>query len=294
MANFKLRTNSSQPNKPATASSDIRNIKYPLYEWNNIFMSQLGKEFGKKKRMTLTCNGFTFQAKIDPNNYNNSQQKRNIQIPVINGIIIQDFGYEAEKIELKGSAGMDFYQKIQEADAVFNNQSNSGSPTPATLTFENRVYTCFIDSFNSRISAVEATYEYIINLTVLQRSGLYNNVPQNNSSIANSNKIKNASTSLSGTNVVQYISYTGKTPKDYVSNNSSIAKNQQNNALQYISSNWSTAYQNTRPYPGDNSPLLNTEVLVVPNNWSDVLNSSGFISQGSLTSQISGDPTATA
>lgn len=294
MGNYKLKVNSSSPNKGATSQTNITNQKYPKYEWNNIFISQLGKEFGKQKRMSLTCNGYTFQAKIDPNNYVNTQQKRNIQIPVINGIVIQDFGYEAEKIELKGSAGMDFYLKIQEMDAVFNNQAGTSSNL-ATLIFENRVYTCYIDSFTHRRSAREATYEYSINLTVTKRSGDYPNTPQNNSSIANSNKIKNSALSTTGTNIVQYLQYTGKTPSNYVSSNSSlIPKNQQANALQYIQSNWANAYQNVRAYPGDNSPLLNTEVLVVPSNWSNVLNGTIFSSSLGAGSQLSGDPTATA
>lgn len=89
-----------------------------------------------------------FTAHLGPNDINSAQQKRSAQLDTISGVVIQDFGFKPEILEIKGTTGSAYYQELNQMDAIFKSQ-NLGSPTPVTVTLEYTTYQAFGENLNT-------------------------------------------------------------------------------------------------------------------------------------------------
>jgi hypothetical protein len=303
MASIPPQINTSSQGKPAGSNISTNtsyqamanaspNNLYKNYNFPNMYTEQAGKNNGTKLRFSITCNSFTFQAHIDPEHLIDEQGKRIVQIDVLTGIVLQDFGYTVQAIELRGTTGAAYYDEIDALDRVFNNQSTGGVPTPATLVLESRTYTGVFTRFEFDRIVRDNRYTYVIGFTVLQRGKTYNNSNFNYASaVVAARKAQNSIGYGTGLNQTTYIDYAGQTPNAYASANSNIPLSQKGIALTYLAAQWSTAPQNAnRSYPGDYNPLNANEVLVVPINWNSVLtgNASTPSSSQSNTSNYTG------
>lgn len=306
MAGVPPQVNTSSPGQPAGSNVSTNkyqqlanaspNNLYKNYNFPNMYMEQSGKNDGKKLRFSLACNSFTFQAHIDPEHLTDDQGKRLVQIDVLTGIVLQDFGYTVQSIELRGSTAAAYYDEIDSLDRVFNNQSTNGVPTPATLIIEGRTYTGVFTRFEFDRIAQDNRYKYVIGFTVLQRGKRYDNSNFNYSSaVVAARQARNAIASGTGQNVTTYVDNTGNTPADYVSSNPNIPRSKKGTALAYLASQWSTAPQNSsRSYPGDYNTMNSGEVLVVPVNWNSILQgnaSTPTSAQGNTSNYLSGSVT---
>lgn len=306
MANVAPQVNVSSPGTPASANvpgnkyqtlaNNNPNNIYKNYNFPNMYLEQSGKQVGKKMRFSLSCNSFTFKAHLDPEHITDDQGKRLVQIDVLSGIVLQDFGYTVQNIELRGSTGAAYYDEIAQLDTVFNNQSTTGTVTPATLVLEGRTYTGVFSRFEFDRVAKDNRYTYIIGFTVLQRGATYDNTNFNyNSAVVAANRARNAIASGNGVSINMTVDNTGRTPADYVNSNMSIPKTKTGVALTYLANQWSSAPQNKRSYPGDNSVMNAGEVLVVPVNWNNVLSGNAATpssSQGAAYNVLSGAVTS--
>ena len=283
-SNNSIPSNVPDPDLSATiGTSDIYpynsvsslGTSYKNYLFSNMYKEQNGKNQNKLLRFSLACKGLKFQAHLDPSHITDEQGKRIVQLDTLTGIVLQDYGYTARRIEIRGTTGAAYYVEIKRLDDLFNNQSTSGQPTPATLTLESRTYTGVWKEFSFERMAQENTYKYIIGFVVMNVGKLSGNDNAINfsSSVTQSNTIQNASSSSTGQNLVQYIPYAGNSPNDYVTSiPQSITIPQRQQALNYINAHWSDASDfNKRSYPGDRANLLQNEVLVVPLDWSTIL-----------------------
>lgn len=274
------QVNSSLPNQPAESGPSNVNPgnQYKNYDFHNMYLEQSGKsgiKRGKILRFSMSCNGVTFNAHLDPNHLTDTQGKRLIQLDVLTGIVLQDFGYTPEIIEFQGTTGAQYYVELLKMQNVFTKQSTNGIiPTPATLTIERRTYTGVWKDFTWNRQVLDGNvYKYDI-VFVVMSAGAIQPADTVKSSVIAANTVAVAAANANGMNQVQYVSYAGNTAYNYVSTNPAINNTQRSAALAYLRQNWSTATQNVRSYPGDNANLSITEVLVVPASWSSVLSSS--------------------
>jgi hypothetical protein len=253
---------------------------YKNYDINNMFQEQSAKQTKPALRFTLVCNGFKFQGHIDPNHLIDNQSKRLVQIDTLTGIVLQDFGYMMQNLELRGTTGSAYYLEIQRMDAVFNNQSTGGSatasnPTPCVLTIEGRTYSGVWKDFSFERQAQENTYKYTIVFDVMTKGKYSNNGTSSNfnSTQTQKNQITNGLTSSNGKAQVNYVNYPGNTPRQYANSIFQFYKvGSTAQILQYLKNNWSSAPQNANSaYPGDDGKLSTTQVLVTPLNWNTVL-----------------------
>jgi len=265
---------------PYGSQSQSKN-PYKNYDINNMFQEQSAKQTNPSLRFTLVCNGFKFQGHIDPNHLIDTQSKRIVQIDTLTGIVLQDFGYMMQILELRGTTGSAYYQEIQRMDAVFNNQSTGGSasasnPTVCTLTIEGRTYSGVWKDFTFERQAQINTYNYTIVFDVMTKGKFTNSTssPGNFDSVqTQKNQIANGLTSSNGKAQVNYVSWPGQTPRSYAKSIVQFYKvGTTAQILQYLKNNWSTALQNKgSSYPGDDGKVSNTQVLVTPLNWNTVL-----------------------
>ena len=256
-------------------SPESLKTNYKNYNFNNMVKEQIGKLKSPMSRFSLVCNGYKFQAHIDPQHIVNNQSKRIVQLDTLTGIVLQDFGYSAQTLELRGTTGAAFYTEISKLNDVFNNQSTNASPTVCTLVLESITYSGVWKEFTYERQSQDNIYKYTIGFTVMTAGKSQAASPGNfNSAVTQANKTANALTSSDGSSKVSYIPWAGKTPYAYVAAlNQVIPTGSRSVALAFISKNWSTAPQNTRSYPTDKGYLKSTEVLVVPLDWNTVLNS---------------------
>lgn len=256
-------------------SAQSQKTQYKNYNFVNMADNQISKSKNPLTRFSLTCNGYSFQAHIDPNHIINTQAKRIAQLDTLTGIVLQDYGYMAQTFEIRGTTGAAYFLEIQKLNDVFNNQSTSGTPTVCTLTLETITYSGVWKEFSFERQAQENTYKYTIGFTVM-KLGKYTPASDGNfnSQITQSNTAKNAMNSSDGKSKVTQVSWAGKTPQSYVESISQyVPASKRSVALAYIKQNWSTASQNkARNYPGDRANLNTGEVLVIPLDWSTILN----------------------
>jgi len=304
MASIPPQINTSSLGKPAGSNVSTNtsyqamanaspNNLYKNYNFPNMYAEQSGKNNGTKLRFSLSCNNFTFQAHIDPEHLIDEQGKRIVQIDVLTGIVLQDFGYTVQAIELRGSTAIAYYDEIDKLDRVFNNQSTSGVGTPATLIIEGRTYTGVFTRFEFDRMIQDNRYKYVIGFTVLQRGKTYNNSNFNYASaVVAARKAQNSIGYGTGLNQTTYIDYAGQTPNAYASSNPNIPLSQKGIALAFLRQMWPTATANSgRSYPGDYNTLNDGEVLVIPINWNSVLQANASTpssSQGSTSNYLSG------
>jgi len=281
MAN-KPKVNKSSPGVPAGSKPKAGNRSYDIfspkneyknYDFPNMFVEQTAKVNNAQLRFSLECNKTKFQAHLDPTHLTDDQGKRIVQLDTLTGIVLQDYGYTAQNIELRGSTGAKYYQKILEMDNVFNNQSTSGNPTICTLIIEGRTYSGVWKAFTFDRIAQENTYKYVIGFTVMKQGKFYDNIANNfNSTQISSGTLKNAIESKDGKSNVKYVPDVGQTATKYVTGEKTISASKRKQALAYIATHWKDFKGNkARQYPGDNAAIKKGEALVVPIDWSKVL-----------------------
>ena len=281
VANKVTRPNPQSTNSNLTVSaSDIYPYKiatnlnnhYKNYNFKNMAKEQVGKLKTPLLRFSLICNGYKFQAHIDPNHIVNNQMKRIVQLDTLTGIVLQDYGYGAQSLELRGTTGAAFYVEIDKLNTVFNNQSTNAAPTPCQLILEGITYQGVWKEFTYERQSQDNIYKYTIGFTVMS-IGKISSSNNTSSAVIAAKKTANALTISNGKNKVNIMPWAGRTPAAFVAATSSIPANQRNAALSFLNANWKTATVNKRSYPGDNATLLSNEMLVVPLSWANVLNS---------------------
>ena len=266
---------------PASYKSHLNSKNsYKNYDIYGMYEQQTLKNTEPMRRFSLVCNGYKFQAHIDPSHMVDTKAKRLVPLDTLTGIVLQDYGYVMQTIELKGTTGAAYYKEIEKLDDVFSNQSTTGTatqsnPTICVLKIENRTYSGVWAGFTFERQAQENTYKYTIIFNVMVKDTYVdaNASPGNfNSTLTQKGKVVNSANSSNGKNQVTYVSWDGKTPSSYAD---TIVKQfgKKSQILQFLQKNWSSAPQNKRSFPLAPSGVVNPgEVLVVPLNWSTVLN----------------------
>lgn len=280
--NFFSKPIVSSPGKSAEEQSKTIAANTP-YDIAYAFTQQSSKNTNKLLRMRLSVPSpnigepdYVFQAHLDPNHLINEQGKRVVELDTLTGVVIQDFGFKPERLELKGTTGSSYYREIGEMDLIFNSQSLNGTPTRVTLKIEDRTYQCVWLGwmFGRQQSAAGGNLiEYTMNFTVLQRGESFD-VSNNLYDAAAQNKRPDSSLpSASGTTVQKNVDAHGKSPRDYCKSTPEIPKQKIPDALSYIKSYWNTKLNGGLAYQGDNFKLKKGQVLTVPNNWADIIGS---------------------
>ena len=276
-------SSSTIPGQNPTTQLNNFKSQYPNYNFPNMFKEQVGKSSGYLQRLTLIIPGvngstpYAFIAHIDPNHLTHEQNKRVVQQDVITGVVLQDFGYTVENIELKGTTGAAYYTEIQALDLIFNNQSVNGLPLQVTMTIESRTYTGVWKSFSYQRMIVPQggnIYEYTMSFTVLQRMDTTgsNDTALTGSSVVSQNASANAANGTS-TLTFSYIQQPGSTPRQYAES-SGVSLTKIKPALGFMAEAWDTSKNNGQPYPGDDTPLGINDILTVPSSWSDYFGNS--------------------
>lgn len=269
----------SQPGQTAQQQTQTAAAITP-YDIQYAYLQQSQKNNDSTLRfsMSVPFNNqiYVFQAHLDPNHLVDQQAKRLVKIDVLTGVVIQDFGFTTETIELKGTTGSAYYREIGAMDQIFNAQSANGVPTAVTLTIEQRTYTCTWENFTfDRQQTPQGgnLINYTMSFIVLARNQQFDSTPVTYNSpqaalqaaaaqiVYNNNQ---ANTQNVGTN--------GLSPVQYVKSISSISNTQIFQALGFIQNNWNSALNGGVSYPGDYTALLSSQLITVPTNWSNVLN----------------------
>lgn len=280
--NFFSKPIVSSPNKSADQQSKTIAANTP-YDIAYAFTQQSSKNTNKLLRMKLSIPSpnigepdYVFQAHLDPNHLINTQSKRIVELQTLTGVVIQDFGFNTERLELKGTTGSSYYREIGEMDLIFNSQSLNGTPTRVTLKIEERTYQCVWTTwmFGRQQSAAGGNLiEYNMEFTVLQRGESFDVSNNLYDAAAQNKRPVEALSSSSGTTVQKNIDAHGKSPKDYCKSTPEIPKQKIPNALKYIQSYWNPKANGGVAYQGDDVKLKKGQVLTVPNNWSDIIGS---------------------
>lgn len=279
--NFFSKPIVSSPGKSAEQQSQTIASLTP-YDIAYAFTQQSSKNTNKLLRMKLSVPSpnigepdYIFQAHLDPNHLINEQGKRVVELDTLTGVVIQDFGFKPEKLELKGTTGSAYYREIGEMDLIFNSQSLNGTPSRVTLKIEERTYQCVWTGwmFGRQQSAAGGNLiEYTMNFTVLQRGESFD-VSNNLYDASSQNKRPDAGIpSISGKTIQKNVDGYGKSAKDYCKATPEIPKQKIKDALVYIEAHWD-AKLNKSSYPGDEKKLKKDQAFTVPNKWADVLGS---------------------
>lgn len=287
------QVNISSPGQSAIANANSGNGQ--KYDFKNMRYEQSAKQTNPLLRFTLKVGtGPMFQGHIDPYHISNEQNKRLVEIQVNTGIIIQDFGYMAQQLELRGTTGAAFYTEIKAMDAIFNSQSINGTPTNSILVIENRSYTGVWKSFFWERQAQKNTYDYTIGFTVLQL-GVTGSVAVLNSPIVQQAKAAISQQSSSGQLQTSNVPAAGISPRQYlISLGPGVVPASQFGAsgaggwgaLGWLGNNWDST-GNNGPYPGDDSPLGYIPIGSVPGFASNTYYSEASIPQQYLTVPVS-------
>lgn len=255
-----------------------------LYNILEAYKQQSLKNSNKNLRFTLSIpvggQTVTFQAHLDPNHLLFSKQKRVVELDVLTGVVVQDFGFNAASLELKGTTGSAYYNDITKMQNIFDAQSGDGTPTSVAITIEGFSYKATWKEFSydrQNTAAGGNTINYSMNFIVLSRQystsvQFLGPVP---SPSASSNATYIASNYASGTAVTQNVSTNGLTPRQYLKASSEVGLAYINPALDFVSQNWNPAINGGVSYPGNDYNLLSTQLLTIPNSWADYLIAAG-------------------
>lgn len=228
---------------------------------------QREKHLNKYLRMRLVAPGIaTFQAKIDPQDFSRQQAKRSVQLDVLTGVVIQDFGYKPEILEIKGTTGARYWTDFNEMDLVFKGQAN-GKPVPITLYIERHTYTGFWTQFsaNRTINAqagnlVQYSMQFVVFASAYVKTA--------DAVAAGASLVSQLASSQAPGSIgsIQLVQWSGSV-QDYVSRN---VPDQPDDAMNFIENYWNY-YTSNGAYPGPDKPLKSTQFIPVPNSWSAYL-----------------------
>ena len=249
----------------------------------NMYKEQNNFPLNGKQKFTLQIYGQStptkFVAHLGPNDVSYSQVKRTAALDALSGVVIQDFGYRPQTLEIRGTTGSAYYQEIDEMDAIFNSQ-NLGNPLPVTVTLEYTTYQALWQEFKYG-RAINATAGNLINyqmvFTILQiglnfSNGGTSTVTQG-SPQAQSNATQNQSVYVTGKGQTADISATGQTIKTYLINTDpNVGPSNYTAALNFVQNSWNS--KKYGPYPGPNKTLNNNQKITIPVPWSTVLGNS--------------------
>jgi len=219
-----------------------------------------------------------FTAHLGPNDINSAQQKRSAQLDSIAGIVVQDFGFKAEILEIKGTTGSAYYQELKQMDAIFKSQ-NLSTPAPVTVTLEYTTYQAFWGEFKYG-RAINQSAGNLINyqmaFVILQTGTNYSNggtsVVTQGSSVAQNNVSQNQNSYANGQAQTADVAATGSTIQNYLTFiDPNVGPSNYIPALNFVSTNWNTTKYG--PYPGPNKTLNQNQKITIPVPWSNVLGS---------------------
>jgi hypothetical protein len=261
----------STPGVPASqaAADALVATKIP-----GMYKEQAFKNNGQTQRFSLSfLNNTTiktFTAHLDPSDISYRQQKRIASLDALTGVVLQDFGFKAPILEVKGTTGSAYYTEIDAMNTIFNNQ-NIGNPTPVNIVLENKNYTAVWTEFSySRMINAQAgnIIQYAMSFTILSNSGVAaanTDTIAANSAVAASNAAANSFQYTNGTSSSTQINWSGSM-LDYVRQNS-FSRNQ-DQVINYLQTNWNTAQG---PVPRPNIPIPANSTLTVPTDWSTII-----------------------
>jgi len=257
-----------------TAQQNSANTSSTVQKYQYSFQQQSAKRNNPKLRFTLSVPNVqqTFLAHLDPNDVQYKQAKRLASLDVLTGVVLQDFGYKAPILEVKGTTGSAYYNEINTLNGIFQKQ-NIGTPAPVSITLEGYSYQAVWTDFSYGRSINQSAgnlVQYAMTFTVLQESSVQpqtgDTVAVGSSYVANTNNTNNGSTTSSASQ--QAITIPG-TILQYV-NSAAAANNIVNykgQMIEYISDNWDTTQG---PYPGLNSKL-GSQTINVPLSWPAII-----------------------
>src|ERR1700722_14135648 len=115
----------SSPGIPAELTNKSAASLIP-YDIEYAFRNQSLKNIDGSLRFSLSIpfgsSTYFFQGHIDPNHLTDEQNKRFVKLDTLNGVILQDFGFMPETIELRGTTGSAYYREIGQLDSIYNAQ----------------------------------------------------------------------------------------------------------------------------------------------------------------------------
>jgi hypothetical protein len=267
----------SQPGKTAqqaaipqsTLPNDLKNIIPGMFKEQSLKANNSSLRF----RMEVP-GGSTFSAHLDPNDVSRQQMKRFAQLDALSGVVIQNFGYKPEMLEIKGTTGSRYYEAIKGMDDVYNSQNN-GKPLPVNLYLEGINYTGFWSSFtfNRTINSQAGNLvQYSMQFIVFTRSSdstSGDSIAQGASIVAK-NTANQKSQFTNGKAKTTQFQYTGLTINHYINSHPELIV-VKDNALNFIEQHWADVPTNGA-YPGPNKALTSVQRIVVPSPWSNYLN----------------------
>jgi hypothetical protein len=276
--NSRLVVNGQNP--PTNTVGDFGQLS-DTFKYNYSYKNQSLKNNNPKLRMTLqiTTDSQTikFQAHLDPNHFTSTQQKRFAKIDTLQGVVVQDFGYRAELINLKGTTGLAYYQEIQTLDQIFNSQSNNNKPNSITLTIEQRTYIVAWENFSfdrqNTGGGPANLINYEMDFIVLNRGAGQSETPTPSTVVAGNGVNGNQGTQQPNVPIKQ-TSIIGSLNTYVASQSDSIQPQQQQAAINWIiQNNPNVAEQYNIPTFTKYTPLNNVQITV-PLNWNTVLSQS--------------------
>lgn len=246
--------------------------------WNkNAIAEQSAKHFNvpTKVRFTMTLDAYEFTAHLDPNDIQRQQQKRLAQLDVLGGVVVQDFGYKAEILEVKGTTGSKYYDAINQMNDIFLAQT-SDKPKEVQVTLDGTSYSAVLMQFNfgrqinqGAGNLINYSMQFIVLAVNSVNSTLLDTVVKG-SSVVKSNTANNASKTLSGKSTTRTEKWT-KSLAEYVTQNTeSIVKRNGPRVIGYINDYWTTLHPG-QAYPPPFKALGKDGKFTRPINWSDVL-----------------------
>jgi hypothetical protein len=267
-------------NPPTNTVGDFGQLS-DTFKYNYSYKNQSLKNNNPKLRMTLQIKTdsqtIKFQAHLDPNHFTSTQQKRFAKIDTLQGVVVQDFGYRAELINLKGTTGLAYYQEIQTLDQIFNSQSNNNKPNSITLTIEGRTYIVAWENFSfdrqNTGGGPANLINYEMDFIVLSRGAGQSETPTPSTVVAGNGVNGNQGTQQPNVPLKQ-TSITGSLNTYVASQSNSIQPQQQQAAINWIiQNNPNVAEQYNIPTFTKYTPLNNVQITV-PLNWNTVLSQS--------------------
>jgi hypothetical protein len=257
----------SSPGQTANTNSNSQSNAQPLYDINYAYQQQSAKNNPKNNlRYTLSipgANGKTiiFKAHIDPNHLIFSNEKRIVELDVLTGVVIQDFGFNTQILELKGTTGSAYYNEILQLGVIFHAQSAKGQPSAVSISIEGFNYKATWKEFvydRQNTAAGGNTINYTMSFVIIPGF------------VKTSTEFLGKVPGLGG--VINQVSTNGLSITAYLKSLPSIPLPNLGLAQQYVQNNWSSYSNNGAAFPGLNVPLLPTQVINVPGDWSSVFN----------------------
>jgi hypothetical protein len=259
------------------ASQNDAYEKTVLYDINYAYQQQSAKNNNNKLRFTLsvpTANNttITFNAHIDPNHLIYSAEKRIVPLDVLTGVVVQDFGFNAETMELKGTTGSAYYKEIDTLQSIFRSQSMNGLPSKVSISIEGKTYKAAWKEFvfdRQNTAAGGNTINYTISFIILPTHTVLQGTSLGPTAAANA--ASNSQQYSTGAAVLQAVTTGGKSVYQYLKFSKDVPLTSLQQASNFVQQNYDPSANGGMAFPGINIPLQANQTINVPNDWSTVV-----------------------